>query len=159
MKMTIRKTMVIILIMQIIMKIMDMKVIRSLDETTEDKTMIDVMEITGMVMMQMIAGGKAIGIGTVVGERIIIMKLKIMNVMEMIVTIEEIDQEEIIEVEEMMVMVGTGMVVMILMRNAEDAEETTMDLEKTIMKTNQRKERSIFHQSNLMTKILCLEMT
>lgn len=162
------------IIKKIIMKIMDTKatMVKDLEEITDDKTTIGhVMEIIEVVVMEMI-GGKVIEIGTIVDKIEVTMmaKMRIMAMIEITKTIEgTTDQEEIeviteviTEVEEVVVMVGTEVVVvMITMKTmisrTEDAEEMIMMVEKVIMKMNQRKGRFIFHQSYLMTKVPCLE--
>lgn len=173
----------------LIMKIMDLKVIiaKDLEEATDDKTTIDhVMEIIEVTaVMEMIVGGKAIEIETIVGKIEITMmaKLRVIDTMEIIRTLDRTDQEEIemiIEVEEVAVMVGIEMAMKkTMIGRTEDAEETVivgieMMMKKTmigrtegaedtiikkgIMKMNQKKGKFIFHQSNLMTTVY-LEMT
>lgn len=157
---TMRKTTIIILIR--IMKIINiMTIIVVIDLEATDETMIDhVMEIVEVIMIK---GGKAIGRG-IVGETgmIMMVKMKIMAMTEPIRMIEGTDlgETEIIEVEEVEVMVEgrmTTMMVTIILK-IKDEEETVVNLQKMMIKMNQRRERFIFHQTNLTMKVPCLEM-
>lgn len=176
------------MVIMLIMKIMDLKIImaKDLEEATDDKTTIDhVMEIIEVTAaMEMIVGGKAIETETIVGRIEITMmaKLRVIGMMEIIRTIERTDQEEIemiIEMEEVAVMVGKEMVMKkTMIGRTEGVEETVMVgiemmkktmidrtegaeetvVKKTIMKMNRKEGKFIFHQSNLMTTVY-LEMT
>lgn len=156
-----------IVISTTITKIIDiMAIIIDLEDGTDRQIVIGhVMEITEVTM---IAGGKATKIGTT-GEMMMMVKPKITTMTE---TIEAIDlgeiemtevgevgeEEEVVEevaeeeAEEVAVMVETGMTMMMKVTTilkTEDADKT-MNLKKA---KNQRRERFIFRQNNLMMKI------
>jgi len=177
-----RKTMIVMSTTK--MKIIDIMAVISLEETIDNEAMIGrVMEITEETMIEMaIVGGKAIGIETIVGETgmIMMVKLRIMILMEVIKMIEGTDlgeTEMIIEVEEVAVTIETEMVMImeveevVVMEETEivtmimimmipktgDAEEMAVNRKTATIKMNQRRERFIFHQNNPMMKIPYLE--
>jgi len=177
-----RKTMIVMCTTK--MKIVDIMAIINLEETIDNEAMIGhVMEITKETMIEMIVGGKAIGIETIVGETgMITVKLRIMTLMEVIRMIEGTDLEEtemIIEVEEVAVTIETEMVMImeveevavmeeiemvivimiIMILKTGDAEEM-VNLKMATIKMNQRRERFIFHnyviKNGNITDVQCM---